>query len=304
MGKVQIKQKKMLLQTKIFIVVMLALPISNFLIFWLGVNASSLLLAFKKNNIMTGTQEWSLIQFELFFSQLTVTGSDWLLAIKNTMIFFCTSLFIILPFSVVLCYFIFKKIAGYKFFRFVFYLPCILSPMVLAFLFRYIVEPLGPIDMICQNLGMPQVNLLRDEKYAIWVTVFYNVFFSLGGNMILLSGAMTHVNESVIEAGQIEGVGMVREIVQLVIPLIWPTLTSLIIFTFVGLFSASGPILIFKGEKTETIAYKIFMAVYDPGSGSQTNYVSAIGWICTLIATPIVLIIRHLLNKTVEAVES
>ena len=300
MQNIQVKHKKMSLETKIFIVVMLLLPLSNFLVFWLGVNANSLLLAFR-TDYNDGTFEWGLYQFKLFFNDLS-TGTDWLLAIKNTMIFFCSSLFIILPFSVVLCYFIFKKISGYKFFRFVFYLPCILSPMVLAYLFRYIVEQLGPIDILLKSLGMQPIDFLGDEKYAIWTTVFYNVFFSLGGNMILLSGAMTHVNESVIEAGQLDGVGMIREIVQLVVPLIWPTLTSLIIFTFVGMFSASGPILILKGEGTQTIAYKIYMEVYN-GSGNY-NRVSAVGWVCTIIATPIVLVIRNFLNKTVEAVES
>lgn len=300
MSEIKIQHKKMSTSTKIFIVVMLLLPISNFLIFWLGVNASSLLLAFR-TDYADGTIEWGFQQFILFFEEIT-TGADWPLAIKNTMIFFCTSLFIILPASVVLCYFIFKKIAGYKFFRFVFYLPCILSPMVLAYLFRYIVEPTGPIDLLLNSLGLQTINFLGDERYAIWTTVFYNVFFSLGGNMILLSGAMTHVNESVIEAGQLDGVGMVREIVQLVVPLIWPTLTSLIIFTFVGMFSASGPILILKGEGTQTIAYKIYMQVLN--GGGNYNFVSAVGWVCTVIATPLVLVIRYFLNKTMEAVES
>ena len=114
--------------------------------------------------------------------------------------------------------------------------------------------------------------------------------------MVLLSGAMNQINQSVIEAGRIDGTGIGREIFSIVIPCIWPTLSTLLIFDFVGLFGASGPILLFTSGayNTTTVAYWIYDLVYYSGS---YNYAAAIGLTFTAIGTPIALLARHILNK-------
>lgn len=121
--------------------------------------------------------------------------------------------------------------------------------------------------------------------------------------MILLSGSMAHIDASIIEAGKLDGVKMRQEIFYLVIPLIWPTLSTMIILAFTGLFGASGPILAFtEGQaQTTTLSYWIYDQVRITG---EYYYPSAVGLIMTLIGTPIALGMRYLLNKTLDTVES
>lgn len=118
----------------------------------------------------------------------------------------------------------------------------------------------------------------------------------------MLSGAMTHIDESIIEAAKIDGVTMGKEITHVVIPLVWPTLSTLMIFQFVNLFGSTGPILLFTqgAYDTRTIAYWIYEQVY---YGSSYFYPSAIGMIFTLIGTPIALGMRKLLNSFDSGVE-
>ena len=84
--------------------------------------------------------------------------------------------------------------------------------------------------------------------------------------------------------------------------MVWPTMTTLLVFTFVGIFTTSGPILMFtEGQwDTYTIAYWIFEQVYSSG---RYEYASAVGLIFTLIALPIVLGVKKLMERWQESVD-
>lgn len=289
------------LQDSVFIAVMLFVPIANFLIFWLYTNFNSILYAFQTQTA-EGEINWSLYNFKLFWQDIVAENSPVLLALRNTLIFFFSNLFITLPCSLLLCYFLYKKIWGYKAFRFIFYLPQIISASVLVILFKYIISAKGPIGLITSALGGEYIPFLTSSKYALATILIYSVLTSFGGNVVLLSGAMTHIDESVIEAAKIDGVTMGKEITHIVIPLVWPTLSTLMIFQFVNLFGSTGPILLFTqgAYDTRTIAYWIYEQVY---YGSSYYYPSAIGMIFTLIGTPIALGMRKLLNSFDSGVE-
>ena len=113
---------------------------------------------------------------------------------------------------------------------------------------------------------------------------------------------MNRIPSEVIEAARLDGVGAFRELAQIILPMVWPTMTTLLVFTFVGIFTTSGPILMFtEGQwDTYTIAYWIFEQVYSSG---RYEYASAVGLIFTLIALPIVLGVKKLMERWQESVD-
>lgn len=287
-------------EERFFICTMLVTAVVNFLIFWVYLNFSSILLAFQSIDV-NGKTHWTLDNFQMIFSELTGAESVIAVALKNTMIFFVANLFIVMPVSVLLCYFLYKRITGYRAFRFIFYLPSIIAGSIYVMLFKYIISYDGPVDMLLAQFGVGHIDFLVEER-AFRTILTYTVVTSFGGNIILLSGAVSHIDDSIIEAGKIDGVNMWQELFYLVIPLIWPTLSTLLLFQFVGIFNSSGPILLFtKGQyNTTTISYWIFQQVND---NSLYNYPAAVGIVCTAIGVPLSLFMRWLLNRGVEDVE-
>ena len=55
---------------------------------------------------------------------------------------------------------------------------------------------------------------------------------------IVLTGALVRIPSEVLEAGKLDGVGFFREFWQVTIPLIYPTLNTLMIFSMAGIFTA------------------------------------------------------------------
>ena len=115
--------------------------------------------------------------------------------------------------------------------------------------------------------------------------------------MILFLGSMSNISPEVFEAARLDGVGWVREIFQLIIPLIWPTFSVMFLQAIVGLTQASGPVYLFtKGENhTNTINYWLYAQLLEGNANKELA--AAIGWICTAITFPLALVVKHILDK-------
>lgn len=288
-----------------FIVKMLFFPFAQWLVFWLYVNLSSISLAFK--DLRTGA--FTFDNFVTFWESLTAPYGDINIALKNTLIYFSTTMFIISPISLLIAYFLYKQIAFYKGFRVIFYLPAIVSSVAMVAVYCAFIDPKGPLDKIISLFGgsIPGEGLLARAETATATIVAYTIWTGFCSNVLLFSGAMTRIPVELLESARLEGCGAMREFFQLIFPLIWPTTSTLIIVTCTGVFNSSGPILLFTNGKfeTTTLAFWIFEQVYGNGAIGGTgsyNLVSCTGLVFTLIGMPIVLLLRWIMDKvpTVE----
>ena len=283
-----------------FVFIMLAIPCIHWLVFWLYININSILFAFK---LPAGG--WSLNNFVMFWDSLTARGGEINIALKNTLAYFLSTVVVVIPFSIFIAYFIYKRIVAYKFFRIIFYLPAIISTVALVGVYKEFIQPWGPLVKIIESIGgkTPVKGFLGDYNTATGAIVAYCIWTGFAGNMLLFSGAMSRIPLEIIEAEKIEGCGFFAELIHVILPLIWPTISTVLIFTMTGIFTSSGPILLFtEGQfETMTISYWIFNNVYKVGGGSY-NMVSCAGLCFTVAGVPIILFVRWLLDRF-EAVE-
>ena len=277
----------------IFIAVMLAVPILHWIIFWFVVNINSILLAFK---IPTG--DWSLETLRIVFRDLKAGDSNLNIAVKNTLTYFTKDI-LMLFFQLLIAYFFYKKIAGYKTFRIIFYIPSIVSGVAIATMFSSFIAPSGPFGVILSQMGVdPVPEFLADSDYATKTILIYTIWLGWGGNMLLFGGAFARIPTELIEAAKIDGITAVKEFVYLILPLVWSTLSTLLILNMTGLFSASGPILLFTrgAYRTTTIGYWIFDKVAFVGL-SAYNEVAAAGLVFSCIGVPVIMFFKWLLER-------
>ena len=287
---------------KMFVASVLVLPIINFLVFWLYVNFDSFLLAFK--TIKDGNEVFSLDQFRLIWESLTqgtnlIDGFKMGTAFKNTLLFYGAGMLVVFPISIFASYFIYKKITGYRFFRVVTYLPSIISGAALVMMYRYLIDHGGLLHRLFQLTHSEDAVYfapLSDKSTAIWTILVYNVLCGFGGNIVVMGGTMNALSVEMLEAGEIDGCNWFQELIYLVLPGIWPTLSTMIILSTAGCLGSSGPILAFtKGEQeTETLAYVMYHLTL---KGRSFLYLpSAIGLVMSAITIPIVLTVRKLVT--------
>ena len=300
------KKSGMKRRETIFLICILALPVLNWLVFWLYVNLSSFVLAFQDN-----MGNWSLVNFTLFWDQLTSPYGETIgRGILNTLKYFSVNLLVIFPLTLLISYFIYKKLAGYAAFRVIFFLPAIISGIVLVSVYSNMISPSGPIGSLLEKMGItvPEEGFLNNPSTATPAILIYCVWTGFSTNMIIIGSAMSRIPVEVLESARLDGCTAFKELVYLILPLIWSSISTWIIFLFTGIFNAGGPILLFHpdgGFNTMTLSFWIYQQVYGGGTyGGTGNYglVSCTGLIFTCIGVPLILFIRWLIEKvpTVE----
>lgn len=301
------KAKGKRVRKSLFITGMLLIPALNWIVFWLFVNIQSFALAFQDAR----TENFSFGNFIEVWNLITTPINNELgVSILNTLKYFATSVFAIMPLCLIVSYFFYKRIFGYKAFRVIFYLPAIISSVVMVTAYSEFVNPTGPLGAIQKAFGVtpnPVSPLSRDET-ATKTILIYCILVGMTTNVLLFTSGMSRIPIEVIEAAQLDGIKPFRELCSIIFPLIWPTFSTQMIFALTGLFNSSGPILLFTGGnyKTSTIAFWIFQKMYGttgqgPSVGAH-NLVSAAGLCCTVIGVPLVLIARKLTEK-IDSVE-
>lgn len=296
----------------LFTIMMVALPMLQFIIFWGYVNFDSILMAFRNGST------WTLMHFKQFFE-------DWNKgyiprALTNSLINLLVNEFISLPIVVVLSYFLFKKCYGSKVFRVLFFIPSLISAVVMAYLFQSIIQPdgdAGPLIMLLQRIGFKFdgelgkdilfFGLLGVDKTAYATIQVYCIWTCVGTNLVLLSGALARSPQELFEAAKIDGAGMWAEFKHLVIPILWPTITTLFIFNLAACFTMYLPVTLLGGSNmpsTWTIGYLIVQRTNEAGKGiGHMGYPAAIGLIFTAVTVPLILIIKKVFNRISEAME-
>ena len=287
----------------LFIIICLAWPLLQWAVFYLGININSILMAFQRSIPGSPDKYWTLENFRRIFIEGFIGEEPLLLqATKNTIVFFLFNFLILSPLNIFVGYFFYKKIPGTKVFRFIFYLPAIIPGTVMATLFKYIISPesSGVLATIFGAMGVRFPNLLGSSEYAMKTMLVYNAWVGFTGFLITVN-SMRRIPTEIIESAQLDGITPLKEVVFILVPLIWPTIAVGLLMSVMGIFTSSGPILFFTQgtHGTYTIAYWLFEKVL---TNTNMEYAAAVGIFYTLLGFPLLYITRKLSSK-IEAVE-
>ena len=300
------------LKEKVFISVMIGIPLIQFLIFYVWMNFNSILMAFnegpeviwKNGFMMLGEDVYGWNNFmRIFRNEANVLS----VALKNTLLFFAVGTAVTLPISLFVSFFLYKKIPLAGAFRFVFFIPSITTALIYVSGFSTFFEQYGPIWKVCNAIGVEWRNLLDNSTRGVITVIFYSIWVGLGVNMLLYQSAMSRIPEEVIQVARLDGVGWVREMFQLVLPMIWPTLSMTLLLSFTGMFTGGSIVLLFNNEgrlsNMDTISYWIFSRSGESIADVDRNAAAAVGLLFTVVGFPIIMGVRVLLNKLDPDVE-
>ena len=283
----------------IFVWVMLAIPILNFLVFWLYVNIGSIMMAFQNVDYAEGGKVyWTIDNFKTVYKLFSQGGAELAHYGMNTLKYWGVSLIMGLPYSILLTYLLHKKVAGHKFFRVALYLPALICGVVIAGIFESFISPNGAFGYILKTVfDVARVpSWFQETEFATGMLIFYTVFFGMAGNYVLMSGAMAKIPTEVTEAALMDGVTMWQELWYIDIPMMWPTISMIIVTSFSGIFSASGPILLFTPNLSDTWTWGYW--IFDQVRTFNSYYVpSALGLIFTVIALPVMIVLRRVVTN-------
>ena len=148
------------------------LPILNYLVFFIGVNFNSIVLAFKDVYILKGEKHIDWVKFDNF---KTILRDSQVLEylVKNSMMYFAVTVCVIIPLTLLFSYYIFKKYFASGFFKVMIFMPSVICSMVLAIFYLNFTN-----EILDKIIFKPRIALMKKDEYATAVMI---ALFIIGG---------------------------------------------------------------------------------------------------------------------------
>ena len=180
---------------------------------------------------------------------------------------FLISVPLVVLFSVIVSVLLFEKIRGWRFFRVVFFLPNVLSIVVVGIMFKGLFGYYGFVNGVIAALGGQRVQFFTSGNLAILVIVLALVWAGFGYQALILLAGLSSIDTTVYEAAMLDGAGWWRRLWSITLPNIRRELGFVfiinVLYTFSSLFgfvfvmTAGGP-----GYDTTTIDYLIYLKAF------------------------------------------
>ena len=295
------KKKKKSIFTKdlLFYSLMLLFPLTQFAIFYIGVNGRSFLYAFQKIDGSTNSITWTVEPFVNAFRQ--IFQPTLLKVLGTSFLSFALTYAIGTVLALFFSYFIYKKLPFGNFFKVMLFLPSILSAIVMVTIYQNFVE-IGLPSILTSWFGGAHKGLIENPDTRFWAIVFYNVFVSFGTSVLMYSNAMSGLSVEVSEAAKIDGANSWHEFFHIVLPGVFPTISTFAITSVAGIFINQMNLFSFFGTgasgDVQTYGYYLYVEALRAGTNeSEYPIICAIGLLLTCVAVPLTLLTKFALEK-------
>lgn len=230
--------------------------------------------------------------------------TKFLQAFQNTLLLIVLVTVITLAFALVFAGMLSReKIRGQSFFRVVFYIPNILSVVVISAIFSAIYDPnngmLNSLLALFRGGDAKPILWLGNQKIVIFSLVGAMVWQAIGYYMVMYMASMASIPESLYECADLEGASHIHQFFHITIPLIWTnirtTLTFFIIssinlsFLFVKAMTGGGP-----DGSTEVFLSYMYKQAY---TNSSYGYGMAIGAIVFIFSFALSAIVNAITER-------
>jgi multiple sugar transport system permease protein len=152
-------------------------------------------------------------------------------------------------------------------FRGAFYLPNVISIVVISLVWIWIFEPqFGFFNYLLGLLGAEPVRWLQNPRIALWSIVLSTILIVPGSGVVIYSAAIGAIPRDYYEAAEVEGANALQKVLNITLPLLNPTtLYLMVIYTIAGfqifervyIMTGGGPI-----NRTTTIVQLIYQTAF------------------------------------------
>lgn len=196
----------------------------------------------------------------------------------NTLLFTVCCLVVQFLIGFALAVFFSKKFTFAKPIRGILLVPWIIPITVTALIFKLLfATDVGVLNYILKSLHLISENIewLTTPNTAMFALICANVWIGIPFNMILISTGLTTISKELYESASIDGATKVQSFFRITLPLLRPTIESVLILGFIYTFkvydlvyvmTSGGPVN--STHMLSTYSYKLSFEMFQYSKGS------------------------------------
>lgn len=238
---------------------------------------SNIILSMQDVTVMTLTKpDKPFVGFQNYITlfQDTVLRS----AVVNTLVFTVCCLVFQFIIGFALALFFNQNFTFAKPIRGLLMMPWMIPVTITALMFKFMFSSnVGIINQLLLALGLKSVDWLISPGTAMFALIVANIWIGIPFNMILLATGLTTIPKELYESASIDGANKVKSFIHITLPLLKPTIESVLILGFIYTFKVFDLVYVMTGggpvnstQMLSTYSYKLSFELFKYSQGAAT----------------------------------
>ena len=227
-----------------------------FVIFYLIPSLSSFLISFTNYN--GASLKFNFVGMKNYY--ILFKDSVFLASIGNTLIFTVAVTIIQNIFGVLFAVFLNQSLKMKKLYRTLVYAPALLNAVVAAFIWTYIFDTNGTLNMVLKAVGMGAMTKtwLGNMDTALMCVIISHIWRFIGYSAVIYLANLQSIPHDLYEAAEVDGATGIKKFTKITFPLLAPSTTINVSLALIGTFKVFDIIFAMTeggpGSATETVA--------------------------------------------------
>ena len=222
-------------------------------------------------------------------------------AIYNTAFFAVVQVGLMVSFALITALVLNRKIIGRGFFRGVFFYPVLLSPVVVALIWKWMLQREGVLNALMVATGAAPVEWLTQGHWAFFWSVFVSIWAHMGFYTLILLAGLQAIPADVYEAAEMDGATPWRRFSRITLPLLMPNLVVVLVLGMIRAVQVFDEVFVLTGGGPGSATTFIVQYIYQTGFAEaihQYGLAAAASLVLALSLLLLTLVQLRLTNKT------
>ena len=192
-------------------------------------------------------------------------------AIFNTAKFSLIQVVLMVLLSLITALVLNRKIIGRGFWRGVFFYPVLLSPVVVALIWKWLLQSQGVFNAALVASGSAPVDWLTDASWAFFWTVFVSIWAHMGFYTLILLAGLQAIPKDMYEAAEMDGASPWRTLRRITLPLLMPNLIVVLVLAMIRAVQIFDEVFVLTGGGPGSATTFIVQFIYQTGFAEQIH---------------------------------
>lgn len=190
-------------------------------------------------------------------------------ALHNSLVFVPVQVISMITVALITALCLNRKIRGRGFFRGVFFFPVMLSPVVVALTWQWLLQRNGAINAILDSLHLPTYNWMVYPQSAFPWAVFVTVWAHMGFYTIILLAGLQSIPRDVYEAAKMDSATSWRAFTRITLPLLRPVLLVVFVLCVIRSVQTFDELYVLTGGGPGSATMLMVQYIYEIGFAAQ-----------------------------------
>lgn len=201
----------------------------------------------------------------------TCTEDRFWRAVRNTGIFVVGQVGGMVVISLLTALVLNRRIVARGFFRSVYFYPVLLSPVVVALIWKWILQRDGVLNAVLVSLGLDPVQFLLNANWSMLWIILVSIWAHMGFYTLILLAGLQSIPLELYDAASIDGANPAQAFRRVTLPLLMPTMMVVLVLALIRAVQMFDEVYVLTGGGPGTATMLMVQFIYSTGFASQVQ---------------------------------